>query len=276
MFGAAIIVFRETIEAALIVGIVAAATRGLPARNAWLAGGIGAGLAGALIVAALAGNIAEWAAGAGQELLNAVILGLAAAMLAWHNIWMASHGRTLAHDARSLGQDVVAGQREMSALGLVVMLAIMREGSETALFIYGLMTGSAESAGAVLAGGALGLLAGALAGAALYAGFVRIPMRWFFAATGALVTLLAAAMASQAAYFLVQADLLPELAHPLWDTSALLPNGSLAGRALHTLVGYEAMPSGIQVVFYVATFLAIVAGMSLTTTRPAPRAANQP
>ncbi|MDP2825292.1 MAG: FTR1 family protein [Sulfuritalea sp.] len=116
----------------------------------------------------------------------------AAAMLAWHNIWMARHGMQLARDARQLGQDVTSGSREMSALAAVVALAILREGSETALFLHGLLTGGEETLATVLGGGAVGLLLGSLAGYGLYAGFLRIPTRFFFAATGGLILLLAA------------------------------------------------------------------------------------
>lgn len=268
MLGAAIIVFRETLEAALIVGIVAAATRTLPQRRQWILAGIGAGVAGSLVVALLAGRIAEFAEGAGQELFNAAVLGLAAFMLAWHNIWMARHGAELAGQARQLGRDLVSGEREMSALALVVTLAILREGSETVLFLYGIATGGEESLLAVLGGGALGLLAGASAGLALYAGFVRIPARMFFTATSALILLLAAAMASQMARFLVQADLLPSLVTPAWDSSWLVENSSVTGRLLHALIGYEAMPSGIQVVFYLATIALVVTAMRLVRIRP--------
>ena len=274
MLGSAIIVFRETLEAALIIGIIAAATRSLQARNTWLIVGISAGVVGALIVASLTGQIAELAQGAGQELFNASVLGVAAMMLAWHNIWMARHGMQLARDAQQLGQDVASGSREMSALAMVVALAILREGSETALFLYGLLAGGGASLATVLGGGAIGLCAGGLAGYGLYAGFVRIPVRLFFAATSGLIALLAAAMTSQAARFLSQADLLPSLANPLWNTSWLLNNSSLLGRSLHTLIGYEAMPSGIQVVFYATTLILIVAGMRLVRIRPPVPATN--
>ena len=98
MFGSAIIVFRETLEAALLIGIIAAATRGLSGRNLWLAVGVAAGLAGSLVVAGLTETIAEMAEGAGQELFNAAILGIAVLMLGWHNVWMSRHGRQMARE----------------------------------------------------------------------------------------------------------------------------------------------------------------------------------
>jgi high-affinity iron transporter len=268
MLGAAIIVFREAIEAALIISIIAVATRGMRNRNQWLTAGMVAGIAGSLIVAALTGQIAELAQGVGQELFNASILALAAAMLAWHNIWMARHGMEMARDARQLGQDVINGNREMSALAMVVAFALLREGAETVLFLYGMLSSGEESTAQVMGGGGIGLLLGALAGYGLYAGFVRIPARYFFSATSGLILLLAASMASQAARFLVQADVLPSLASPLWDSSWLLDNSSMTGRFLHTLVGYEAMPSGVQVLFYVVTLVLILTGMRVLRVTP--------
>jgi high-affinity iron transporter len=268
MLGSAIIVFREVLEAALVIGIIAASTRNLRSRNAWLVSGIVAGLIGSVLVALFTGKIAELAEGIGQELFNAIVLSAAAAMLAFHNIWMVRHGVQLARDAKQLGHDVTSGNREMSALALVVGLAILREGSETALFLYGMLSSGEETLATVLGGGASGLLLGCVAGYGLYAGVLRIPARHFFTVTNTLVLLLAAAMASQAARFLVQADLLPSLATPLWNSTWLLENHSLMGRLLHTLIGYEAMPSGIQVAFYVTTLVLILMGMRLVRSQP--------
>jgi high-affinity iron transporter len=174
---------------------------------------------------------------------------------------MSRHARELSRDARQLGMDVAEGRRDMSALALVVGLAVLREGSETALFLYSLMIGGGSSATTMLLGSALGLALGVAAGFALYAGFLRIPAKWFFAATSGLILLLAAALASQFARVLIQADLLPSLASPLWDTSWLLANTSPLGILLHTLVGYEATPAGMQVLFYATALLLIAAGM---------------
>ena len=261
MFGTALIVFREVLEAALIIGIVSAATRGLPGRNRWLAAGLLAGLAGAALVAASTEAIATLASGIGQELFNAIVLGLAVLLLAWHSIWMASHGAELAAGARRVGNRLREGGSECSILLVVVGLAVLREGSETVLFLYGIAASDEVNWSAMLPGAVAGLLAGAAVGYALYAGLLRIPMRWFFTATSALVLLLAAGLASQAARFLIQADLLPSLAAPLWDSSSMLPPHSLPGLLLHGLVGYDARPTGMQLVFYMTTLLAIVIGM---------------
>ncbi len=271
MLGAAIIVFREALEAALLIGIVAAAARALPYRNRWLAGGIAAGVAGSLLIAALAGTIAEAVDGIGQELLNAIVLGLAVAMLGWHNIWMARHAREMVSETRSVMNDVAEGRRELSAIAVVVAMAVLREGSETALFLFGLLTQD-DSLARVLGGGALGLVAGAAVGCGMYAGLVRVPMRWFFTVTSGLVLLLAAGMAGQMARFLIQGDVLPALANPLWDTSRLLPLNSAVGTLLHVLAGYDPRPSAMQAIFYLGTLGLIALGMFAVRSTRAPSA----
>ena len=271
MLGSAIIVFREVLEAALIIGIIAVATQGMPRRNFMLGCGIVAGIAGSLVVASVTSRIADLADGMGQELFNAAVLTTAALMLAWHNIWMSRHGMQLAQDAKKLGRAVASGDREMSALAAVITLAVLREGSETVLFLYGLFAGGSEPMLTIVGGGLVGSLLGALAGYGLYAGFVRIPTRMFFSVTSGLILLLAAAMASQAAHYLIQADILPSLANPLWNSSWLLTDSSLPGRFLHTLIGYEATPSGMQVLFYVSTLVAIATGMYLVRIQPNPQ-----
>jgi high-affinity iron transporter len=275
MFATAIIVFREVLEAALLIGIVAAATRTVPGRARWLAAGIVAGLAGAGIVALGTERIASMASGVGQELFNATVLGIAVIMLAWHNLWMASHGAALAKSARHVGNEIRDGRRECSVLLIVVGLAVLREGSEAVLFLYGIAASEGGASLSMLGGGLVGIAAGVAVGYLLYAGLLRIPLRWFFTATAVLVLFLAAGMASQAARFLIQADLLPGLATPLWDTSGLLPQSSVVGTLLHSLVGYEARPAGMQMLFYVLVLVLIAAGMKWIHKGGAPSARNE-
>jgi high-affinity iron transporter len=257
MLATAIIVFREVLEAALIVGIVMAASRGAVGRGLWVGGGIAAGILGALAVAAAASTIAAMAEGMGQELFDAAILFAAVIMLGWHNVWMARHGRDLASDATRLGHDVRSGAQPLWALAFAVGLAVLREGSETVLFLYGIALANEGGVSSLVLGGGIGLVVGIAAGAGIYCGLVSIPMRQLFIVTSWLVLLLAAGLASQGAAFLMQADLLPALGSNVWDTSFLLSDQSILGKILRTLVGYTAQPAGIQLVFYVATLLVI-------------------
>src|SRR5207253_266517 len=174
MFGTALIVFREVLEAALIIGIVAAATRGIPGRNRWIGAGLAAGLIGSLFVAFGAERISHLAEGMGQELFNATILGIAVVMLAWHNIWMSVHGRELAANAKKIGGDIRAGAKALSVLLVVIAVAVLREGSETVLFLYGVAISGDASSRMMIIGGAIGLAGGVAVGWLLFAGLLRI------------------------------------------------------------------------------------------------------
>jgi high-affinity iron transporter len=268
MLGALIIVFREVIEAGLIVGIVMAATRGVVGRGRWIGIGIGAGVLGATIVAAFAGAISRAFEGAGQELFNASVLGLAVVMLMWHNAWMARHGREIAEEMRNVGTAVSEGVKPLTALAIVVGLAVLREGSEVVLFLYGIMA-SGTSGAALLVGGVLGIAAGAAFTALTYYGLLAIPNRYIFSVTSWLIALLAAGMAAQAVQFLNNAGVVIALDSTVWDTSWLLSEGSLLGRLLHTLIGYTERPTELQLMTYVMTLFAMFLLMRLA--RPSPR-----
>ncbi len=276
MLASLLIVFREVIEAGLIVGIVLAATQGVPRRALWVSYGVAGGVLGACLVAAFAGEIESLFQGSGQELFNAAILLLAVCMLTWHNVWMAGHGREMAREMRQVGAAVKTGERTLSALAVVVGVAVLREGSEVVLFLYGIASQPGTTTGSLLAGGALGLVAGALTSALMYYGLLQIPAHKLFRVTSGLITLLAAGMAAQAVLFLQQAGYLQVLESTLWDTSWLLPEGSIVGRLLHTLVGYSDAPNGAQLVAYCATILAIVALMRWENGRRAQAKAAVP
>jgi high-affinity iron transporter len=279
MLATALIVFREVLEAALIVGIVMAASRGVRQRGLWVAGGIALGILGSAVVAGFAGEIASALSGVGQELFNATVLFTAVAMLGWHNIWMGRHGRELAVEAGAVGRLVLSGARPLYALALAVGLAALREGAELVLFLYSVVAANKVDAWSFAGGIAIGLASGSGVGALLYFGLLRIPLRHLFTATSWLILLLAAGMAAQAAAFLAQADILPPLGDALWDSSFLLPETSIPGLVLHALVGYVAQPSGIQVVFYGATLVIIgglmrLLGRDVPAVKAVPRAAE--
>lgn len=263
MLGIGVLILREVLEASLIISVVYAATRGIPGRGRWVGLGVAAGVAGALLVAAFAGAIASAVSGIGQEVFNASVLLAAVVMIGWHAVWMSSHGKALVTKLKSVGTEVSVGHRPLAALLVVVAIAVLREGSESVLFVYAQAATGSDWIDLV-AGVSAGVLGGAAIGLALYLGLLRIPMRYFFTATNWLLLLVAAGMAAQAANFLVQADILPPLGARLWDSSALLSDHSLFGQTLHALIGYDAQPAGIQLAFYLVTVVIIVLGMKLS------------
>ena len=272
MLGALIIVFREVIEAGLIVGIVMAATRGVYGRGRWVSIGIGGGVLGAGIVALFAGAISQAFEGAGQELFNASVLGVAVIMLMWHNAWMARHGREIAAEMRSIGTAVSQGAKPLTALAVVVGLSVLREGSEVVLFLYGIMA-QGTSGASLLLGGVLGIAGGAAFTGLTYFGLLAIPNRYIFSVTSWLIALLAAGMAAQSVQFLNSGGIVVVLDRTIWDTSWLLSEGSLFGRMLHALIGYTERPTELQLMVYIGTLILMALLMRLARTSPRQRVA---
>jgi high-affinity iron transporter len=261
MLAALIIVFREVFEAGLIIGIVMAATQTIPGRGVWITGGVGAGIAGSCVVALFAGALSQAFAGAGQELFNASVLGIAVVMLTWHNVWMARHGRELAMKFQAAGRAVADGSKSLAALALVVCAAVLREGFEVVMFLYGVV--ASEGALSVFLGGLTGLALGAAVCYLTYRGLLNIPQKYLFGVTGVMIAFLAAGMAAQSVSFLEQANFVTALDGTVWDTSGFLSDSSLFGKALHTLIGYSDRPTGMQLAVYLIVLGVMFALMKL-------------
>ncbi|MDP4022780.1 FTR1 family protein [Methylobacterium sp. NEAU 140] len=259
MIGAFVIAFREVIEAGLIISIVLAATRGIPGRMRWVLLGVAGGLSGAALVALFAERISDAFEGNGQDLLNAAVLILAVVMLVWHNTWMSRHGRELAGELRAAGEAIRNGQREAAALAIVVGAAILREGAELVLFLYGLVA-SGTSGADIQFGAFAGVGAGVLLSAVSYLGLASIPSRYVFSVTSALIIFLAAGLAAQAAQFLANAGVVEVLGQTVWNSSGLIAENSWPGRVLHALVGYTDRPTALQLAVYIGT-IAVMVGL---------------
>jgi high-affinity iron transporter len=176
---------------------------------------------------------------------------------------------------KSVGQELTAGETTLLAMATVVAIAVLREGSEVVLFLYGIAAFGGTNPAAMLIGGLLGLAGGAAVSFAIYRGLLAIPTGKLFAVTNGLVALLAAGMAGQAAVYLVQANLIPSLGDQVWDTSWLLRDDGLLGRALHALVGYSDRPMGVQLATWLVVLASLMAfGRKMGTLRKPPRPAT--
>lgn len=253
MLAALVIVFREVLEAGLIIGVVLAASRGIPGRVRTVSLGVLVGLLGSIIVALFAAQISNAFDGRGQEIFVAGVLLFAVVMLAWHVVWMSQHAREMTAQLRQLGTDVALGKQSLYALGAAVAAAVMREGSEVVLFMMGIIAGGKDTAMDLMLGSLAGLALGGVVSIVLYFGLAAIPLKRLFSVTGVLITLLAAGLASTAVLQLSNAGLLNVFDRPLWNTSWLLSESSWVGSVLHILIGYMERPTGMQVIAYVTT-----------------------
>jgi high-affinity iron transporter len=186
---------------------------------------------------------------------------------------MAQHGREMAAEMSATSKAVKNGDKSLLALAVVIAVAVLREGAEVVLFLYGIAVSTHEGPVPLLIGGLLGLGLGVVISYLLYRGLVIIPVRHLFRVTNALVALLAAGMAGQAAALLSRVDLIPTWGNRLWDSSRILAEDSILGRALHALVGYSDRPVGVQVAAYLGTLIALVACARMVAKSP-PKAAR--
>lgn len=252
MFSSALIVFREMFEIVLIVGVVLAATRGIPKQGLAIALGVSGGLLGASIIAIFTDKISNLAEGMGQEFFNAIILFTAAAFISWTIIWMKSHSKEMRSRFIKVGQDVREGRSPYLMLSAIIALAVWREGSEIVMFSYGMLA-SGSSISDLLTGAAIGTLGGLVLGTLFYLGMIKIPMKLFFQVTTGLLVLLVAGMMSQGFGFLVATGLFENLSNVVWDSSWLLSERNFFGETLKVLVGYTARPTTIQLFVYFLT-----------------------
>ncbi|HID35797.1 MAG TPA: iron permease [Ghiorsea sp.] len=252
MLSALIIVFREVLEMSIVLGMLFAATKGVAGAKRSILTGAGLGLLGAFVFAIFMEEVENAMDGAGEFVFNAIVLGIASVLLAWTVVWMSKHGREMSQRIKQVGESVADGSTPMIGLMLISLAAVMREGGEAVFFLFGVMQVEGDPQ-AMLWGGLLGLLAGGALGLILYQGLIRIPMKHVFSVMGALLILLAAGMASQAANNLVLVDMIPPIIDTLWDSSFILSDESLVGEIMHVMVGYDSQPSGMQMMVFVAT-----------------------
>lgn len=266
MFSIGIVIFREVLEIALILGVLMAATKGLPKRLPWVWMGLALGVAGSVIIAIFADAISQAAEGMGQELMNALILFAASFLIGWTVLWMTRHGRELTKHFKDVGQAVINGRSPMYTLAVVVSLSVLREGAEIVMFVYSaLVTGTKVNH--LVMGGMLGMCAGIAAGLAIYYGLMKVPTRQIFSITSWLLIFLVGGMVAQAFGYLTAAGYVPEIVPIAWDTSSLVAENSFIGKIMHILVGYVERPTGIQVLSYMITIGGLAIALKLSQQR---------
>ena len=243
MGNALFIIWRESAEAMLVVGILYAwlnkhpdVRRGM--RYLW--GGVGLGLALALALAAVMLGIAKTLSDRGLEYFQTAMMLIAAALIVQMVLWMRRHGRTF---KRELEHDLQKNASAANWWGLliVVALAVGRESAEAVVFLYGLGT-QYSSVWAFVGVLALGLGAALATFWLLQQGGRIVSWRTFFRVSEVALLLLAGALLVGAVYKLIAFDALPALSGPLWDTSAILDDGSRVGGLAASFTGYRAQP----------------------------------
>lgn len=262
MLQISIIVFREILEIALILGILIAATKSIPGRTKWIISGLVAGILGCATIAFFTNNISESFEGMGQEIFNGFILIAASFSISWTVLWMQKHYKTISKELKTLSSSVKQGQKPLYILSIVVLLSVLREGTEIVLFTYSSYI-SGVTMISVFGGLAIGIALGSSVGIALYFGMLKAFGRYFFTITTWMLVFLAAGITAQAIGFWTNADFITPLTNPIWDSSFIIPQSSMIGKFLHIFLGYIARPSEMQLIGYSANLLILIIGLQL-------------
>lgn len=257
MLNSFFIVWRESVEAMLVVGVLYAWLkrdgRGMGTKPLWT--GVVAGVALALALGWAIMSVQDELAGEALEWFQIAMLFIAGGLIAQMVLWMQKHGRHIKH---GLERDVARAAERSGSFGISVIaaLAIAREGAETVIFLYGMQL-ETQSTTSVVLGAAAGMLLAGLTAWAVNRGLRVLDYRRFFQASGFLLLLFSVALLTAGTDRLIGMGLLPPVIDPVWDTSMLIDDGSTSGTLLSAFTGYRARPSLMLVAVYIAFWFAV-------------------
>ncbi len=262
MLQIAIVVFREILEIALILGILLAATKEIKNRTSWIFGGLSLAIILSIILAFFTDKISESLDGMGQEFFNGLILLSAAFMIGWTVIWMQKHAKSISGELKRISNSVREGKKPLYILSVVVLLSALREGIEIVLFTYSYyISGSAISE--IIFGIIFGTLCGIAVGLALYFGILKAAGKYFFSVTSWLLIFFASGIAASGIGFWIDAEIVSAFGNPAIDLSAILSQESFFGKFLNILFGYIDRPAGAQILTYFSTLIILSAGLKI-------------
>jgi len=267
------IVWRESVEAMLVVGILYTWLRSTPEGKRglnYLWGGVAAGLALAVALALVLLGVSNWLSDEGQEWFQAIMSLAACALVVQMVVWMKKHGRTLKGELEGGARASVASDNWWG-LFILVAIAVAREGSETVVFLYGTVSaGEGGSNMLMLAlAGVAGFVVALLTFWLLQLGGKLITWRRFFRVTEILLLLLAGSLLVGGLDHLISLDVLPTIVDPVWDSSWLLSDSTGVGKVLADFAGYRALPALSSVLLWVAYWIIVWALLRWVGGKPA-------
>jgi high-affinity iron transporter len=256
MFASLLLMFREGLEAALIVGIMLGYLGQVGhqdrRRTVWIAVAAAAGVCVALAVGLqIVGASLE---GRAEPVFEGLAMLLAVVVLTWMIFWMRYQAR---HIKSALEAEIRAAVRQEHgwALFSLAFLAVFREGVEMALFVTAIDT--VTNAFTAWVGGLIGLAAAAVVGWLIYTSTARLNVRRFFDVTSVILLMFAAGLFAHSIYELQEAGWLPVVIEHVWNLKPLLDDSSTIGSLLRVLVGYNDDPALLEVIGYLGYWVVV-------------------
>lgn len=262
MLQIAIVVFREVLEIALILGILASASKEIKHRSNYIITGLALGIIASIILAFFTDQISSSLEGMGQEFFNGLILIASAFMIGWTTLWMQKHAKTLSSELKRLSASVKEGRKPLYALLVVVFLSVIREGTEIVLFSYSYYVSGIQLPH-LIAGLIIGVAGGSMIGLALYLGIMKAFGRYFFSITSWLLIFFASGIAMAGIGFWQNANIVPSFKNPAIDLSNVISLQSFFGKFLNIFFGYIDQPSAMQLIVYFASLIILIIGLKI-------------
>jgi high-affinity iron transporter len=265
-----LVTLREGIEIALVVTILLGYLRKIDQkrhfREIWI--GVGAATLLSLAFATALEVTSRELSGRVLESFEGFTMLFAVAVLTWMVFWMKRQSAGISHDLRHQIDSALSGG-SVAALALLAFSAVAREGFETALFLF---AGSTNASGTqFVLGGLIGFILAGAAGATIYYGAAKLPLKQFFLASGIVVIVLAAGLLSNGLSALQKAAIINHLGARPWDFEMSLSMTSTLGKFLHTVLGYEAAPALAQIVLYWGYIIVILGAYLLLPSGKPPQ-----
>ena len=255
MIKLAIVVFRECMEIAFLLGVILAVTKPVKDSRKYVILGSITGVFLAALFAFFAKTLSESMGGIGDEMFDSCVILITAILISWTVVWMQGYTKKIRKDLSKLSDKITAGVVSKLMLVFVVAAAIFREGAEIILFVYSITSAGNIDDNEYITGIGIGAFGGLLVGTLLYLGLMKYAGKYVFKISTILLTLIAAGLAAEAAGIMTSSGIIEVLSDQLWDTSWLVENSSITGKILNITVGYDSRPNAMQIIFYFATII---------------------
>lgn len=265
MFNLGFTIFRECLEASILIGIITASLSSVQNFRIYLISGIILGVCSASFAAFFAKSLLVTYA-LGDDILYIIIISLTIIVLIWTVVWVQDYGRLLKQkiakfttysNQDTLNTEVILSF--ISKIGVIAVIAstIFRETVEIILFAYGMASSHKLTTTAYIISLLIGSISGVTFGYATYKGLLQIKPKYLFKIISIILTLITSALAAKLAGILNSCGLVLTGSKKLWDSSSFISNESILGKVLDILIGYNAKPTVLQVCTYILTVIFI-------------------
>jgi high-affinity iron transporter len=263
MFQLATVIFRECLEISLLLAIILAVTKSVDNSRFFVVLGAIIGVILSAFVAMGANFITQYFSYLGDEILDSIIILSTAILINWTVIWMQGYNHKIKNHFSQISKDITAGIASKLTIVLVVASTILREGIEIILFVYSIVSVGKLPVNDYLIGLFAGMSFGFLSGYVIYKGLIQYAGKYIFQISTILLTFVAAGLAAEGAGILTSCGLVEFGSNILWDSSYFVNNNSMVGKVLKIIIGYDARPNLLQIIFYLASIAMTLLFMQL-------------